>query len=83
MPLIIKFPGKIKGITKISEPVVGTDIYPTILDFLDLPLIPDQHMDGESVNPLIKWKKFPKPGGCLFHFPHYHHQFHGTKWGNT
>ena len=73
VPLIIKFPGKIKPETKINEPVVGTDIYPTILDMLGLPLIPKQHMDGVSLKPLLSGKKSIKREAIYFHFPHYHH----------
>ena len=73
VPLIIKFPGKIKAGTQISEPVVGTDLYPTILDFLDLPLTPHQHMDGESVKPLLAGEKSLEREAIYFHLPHYHH----------
>jgi arylsulfatase A-like enzyme len=73
VPLIMKFPGKIKAGTKILEPVVGTDLYPSILDLLDLPLIPDQHRDGESVKPLLTGKKSLNREAIYFHFPHYHH----------
>ncbi|MBD37407.1 MAG: sulfatase [Opitutae bacterium] len=73
VPLIIKFPGKIKAGTKISEPVVGTDIYPTILDLLGLPLTPEQHLDGESLNPLLTGKNSFNREAIYFHFPHYHH----------
>ena len=52
---------------------MGTDLYPTILDFLDLPLIPDQHMDGESVKPLITNGKSLNREAVYFHLPHYHH----------
>jgi arylsulfatase A-like enzyme len=69
----MKFPGKIKAGTKILEPVVGTDLYPSILDLLDLPLIPDQHRDGESVKPLLTGKKSLNREAIYFHFPHYHH----------
>jgi arylsulfatase A-like enzyme len=73
VPLIIKFPGKIKAGTKISEPVVGTDLYPTILDLLGLPLTPEQHLDGKSLNPLLTGKNSFNREAIYFHFPHYHH----------
>ena len=31
VPLLIKFPGRIKAGTQIKEPVINTDLYPTIL----------------------------------------------------
>jgi arylsulfatase A-like enzyme len=73
VPLIMKFPGKIKAGTKIPEPIVGTDLYPSILDLLGLPLHPEQHMDGESVKPLFSDKKSLNREAIYFHFPHYHH----------
>jgi arylsulfatase A-like enzyme len=73
VPLIIRFPGRIKPGTKIEEPVIGTDLYPTILDMLDLPLIPSQHLDGVSLKPLLKGKKSLDRDAIYFHFPHYHH----------
>ena len=73
VPLIIRFPGKIKAGTKISEPVVGTDLYPTILDLLGLPLTPEQHLDGKSLNPLLTGKNSINREAIYFHFPHYHH----------
>ena len=52
---------------------MGTDLYPTILDLLGLPLIPGQHMDGESLNPLLTGKNSFNREAIYFHFPHYHH----------
>ena len=74
VPLIIKMPGKTKPSLRIKEPVLSTDLYPTILDLLDLPLIPEQHRDGKSLKPLLsgKNKKIDREA-LYFHFPHYHH----------
>ena len=36
-----------------SEPVCSTDFYPTILEYCGLPLKPDQHLDGQSLVPLM------------------------------
>lgn len=50
--------------------VTSTDFYPTILDMLDLPTKPEQHMDGVSLVPLLKGKDI-KRESLHFHFPHY------------
>ena len=55
VPLIIKMPGKTKPGLKTKQPVLSTDLYPTILDLLDLPLIPDQHRDGLKLKKYFKW----------------------------
>jgi arylsulfatase A-like enzyme len=74
VPLIIKMPGKIKEGLKIEEPVLSTDLYPTILDLLDLPLMPTQHKDGKSLKPILnEHKKKTGREAIYFHYPHYHH----------
>ena len=52
VPLIIKMPGKTKPGLKTKQPVLSTDLYPTILDLLDLPLIPE-HRDGLSLKKFL------------------------------
>lgn len=74
VPLIIDYPGKIAEGLRIAEPVVSTDIYPTILGLAGLPPLPNQHIDGVSLVPLLEGNK-PSLGreAVYFHFPHYHH----------
>ena len=50
-------PGKTKPGLKTKQPVLSTDLYPTILDLLDLPLIPDQHRDGLSLKNILNGEK--------------------------
>jgi arylsulfatase A len=72
-PLIIKWPGKIKAGSTCDEMVIGTDFYPTILDFAGLPAKPDQHQDGVSITPLLTGTKTDLERDCLYwHYPHYH-----------
>ena len=72
--MIIKLPGKVNAGVKISEPVIGTDLYPTILDLLDLSLMPDQHKDGQSLKALVNGaQKRIQRDALYFHYPHYHH----------
>jgi len=53
-PLIVKWPGVVKAGSFCSEPVISTDLYPTMLEMAGLDLMPDQHMDGESLVGLLK-----------------------------
>lgn len=72
VPLIIKWPGKIKpGIS--SERVVGMDLYPTILGASGLSMRPAQHVDGLNLIPLLTKKSKLKQRPIVFHFPHYTH----------
>lgn len=74
VPLIVRLPGKVKAGRTIEEPVVTTDIYPTILELAGLPLRPDQHLDGRSLAGLLSGDEESLEREALyFHYPHYHH----------
>lgn len=71
-PYFIKVPGK-KGGASIDYPVTGADFYPTLLDLVDIPLKPEQHLDGVSLKPLFEGQTLD--GRPLFwHYPHYGNQ---------
>ncbi|HOJ39803.1 MAG TPA: sulfatase [bacterium] len=74
--LIIRWPGVTdrKGRQVCSVPVVSTDFYPTILEMAGLPLLPQQHMDGVSLAPLLQGKEKIDRENIFFHFPHYGNQ---------
>ncbi|MHC4528279.1 MAG: sulfatase, partial [Planctomycetota bacterium] len=71
-PMIIKWPGVVKPGSVCSEPVTSTDFYPTMLEMSSLPLIPDQHVDGLSLLPLLKNHGKLKRNAIYWHYPHYH-----------
>lgn len=71
VPVIIKWPGQGKTNKVCKVPIISTDFYPTILDMLGLPLLPDQHKDGVSVAPLLKGKEALDRKAIFWHFPHY------------
>jgi len=71
-PMIIKWPGVVKPGSVCSEPVTSTDFYPTMLEMAGLPLIPEQHVDGISLMPLLKNKGKLKRKAIYWHYPHYH-----------
>ncbi len=74
VPLIIRYPPAVKGGQRIDQPVISTDIYPTILDLAGLPLRPQQHVDGVSLKPLLSGTAAKLDRQAIyFHFPHYHH----------
>jgi len=73
VPLIIRLPGAVRAGVTSEEPVVSTDFYPTILDMVGLPLRPEQHLDGQSLKPLLTGSASSLDRNALyFHFPHYH-----------
>ena len=56
-----------------NYPVTGTDFYPTILDLANIDLIPEQHVDGVSLKPLLEGKNLPERP-LYWHYPHYGNQ---------
>jgi len=71
VPLIVYWPGHTKPGMVTDVPVTGTDFYPTLLEMLDLPLMPEQHKDGISFVPLLDGKPFIGHDAIYWHFPHY------------
>jgi arylsulfatase A-like enzyme len=68
VPLIVKWPGKIaKNSTSLTQ-VTGTDHYPTILQLANLPLSPEDHIDGLSYLEALEGKKVTRPA-FFFHSP--------------
>lgn len=51
VPMMIRFPGRIKPGTKVKAPVSNMDLFATILDYLDMP---PHHSDGRSLRGLIE-----------------------------
>ena len=70
VPLIVHWPGKIKSNSTSQAIVTGTDFYPTLLEMLGLPVLPEQHMDGRSFVPALKGQAYDR-GPVFWHFPHY------------
>ena len=72
-PYFIQVPWLENNGVKNSYPVTGTDFYPTILDLANIDLMPQQHVDGVSLKPLLEGKTLP--GRPLYwHYPHYGNQ---------
>ncbi|MDF7824507.1 sulfatase-like hydrolase/transferase [Pontiellaceae bacterium B12227] len=57
VPLLMRYPGKIKAGTVISKPVSCIDLQPTILDYTGQPA--PQNIDGISLRPLINNPDLP------------------------
>ena len=73
-PLLVSYPPAIKPGLRLAEPVVSTDIFPTVLGLAGLPLLPNQHLDGVNLAPLLEGATTKLDRGAIFfHLPHYHH----------
>jgi arylsulfatase A-like enzyme len=72
-PLIIHVPGLTPPGSATGAPAIGMDFYPTILDLAGLPLMPQQHVDGVSLVPVLKGGTIG-PRDLFWHYPHYGNQ---------
>jgi arylsulfatase A len=70
VPLIVHWPGKIPPNSTSHAIVTGTDYYPTLLEMLNLPALPEQHIDGKSFVPALRAEAYDR-GPIYWHFPHY------------
>ncbi len=71
-PMFIKCPSVVKEGSVCDEPVTSTDFYPTMLEMAGLGLMPEQHIDGVSLMPLLKNKGRLERKAIYWHYPHYH-----------
>jgi len=71
-PMLIKWPGTVAPGQVCNEPVTSTDFYPTMLEMVELPLRPKQHVDGVSLVPLLRQKGTLRRDAIYWHYPHYH-----------
>ena len=73
VPLIIQDPDCPLHGTTTDVPAIGTDFYPTILEYAGLPLLPEQHVDGRSLIPVLEGSGLPSRA-LYWHYPHYGNQ---------
>ncbi len=77
VPLILRAPGVSRKGAVCQEPVISMDFFPTMLELAGLPLMPQRHVDGFSLVPLLKGEKSRLQRDALYwHYPHYH----GSTW---
>ncbi|MDY7396287.1 sulfatase [Aureibaculum sp. 2210JD6-5] len=69
-PMIVRWPKQVTAGTSCDEPVISTDFYPTLLDLAEIESIPNQHIDGHSLKPLLYGKEL-KERPIFWHYPHY------------
>jgi len=70
-PMAVRWPGVVKpGVTS-ETPVIGIDLYPTILEMTGAPTPEGKLLDGESIVPLLKGRKDLNRQAIFWHFPAY------------
>lgn len=71
-PMIVKWPGVTKAGSRCSEPVIGIDFYPTLLEVTQTPRPKGYELDGVSLVPVLKNAATSlKRKAIYWHFPCY------------
>ena len=71
VPLIIRWPGKIKPKTLDETPVILTDLYPTILEVSGIDSNVNYPVDGKNLLPLLKERKKLNNRSLFWHYPNF------------
>lgn len=71
VPFIVRWPDRVKPGSVSSEPVIGMDVPPTILEAAGIALRPHQHLDGENLVPVLTGAGSLKRSALYWHYPHY------------
>jgi arylsulfatase A-like enzyme len=69
VPLIVSFPGQVKGGSVSAAPAVGSDLYPTLLGLAGLELQPKAHADGVNLVPALTGKELVRRRPIIWHSP--------------
>ncbi len=61
VPLIVKWPGRVKAGSVSKVQVTGTDIYPTLMEMANANQLPEQHIDGVSFVRALDGETYQRP----------------------
>jgi arylsulfatase A-like enzyme len=73
-PYLVYIPWLSSEKKEYNYPVTGADFYPTILEYANIKLLPNQHKDGISLKSIIENGKIPNERPLYWHYPHYGNQ---------
>lgn len=71
VPLAVRWPGRVAEGGRSAIPVMGADLYPTILEAAAVGLPAGQPVDGESLWPILSGAGQLDRDALFFHFPSY------------
>ena len=71
VPLIVRWPGVVRGGATCRTPVISTDFYPTLLEAAGLPGETGKTLDGESILPALRQTGRLKRKAIFLHYPNY------------
>jgi arylsulfatase A-like enzyme len=70
-PMAVRWPRVVKPGTTCETPVIGVDLFPTILEMTGAPRPAGKLLDGQSIVPLLKGAKGLSREAIFWHFPAY------------
>ncbi len=79
VPLIVRWPGKVRPGGVCDMPVIGIDFYPTILEMTGATKPSGHILDGESLVPLLTQSAALRREAIFWHFPAYLEAYRGGK----
>ena len=79
VPMIVRWPGRVQPGSMCHTPVIGTDLYPTMLEMAGVPGPAGQVLDGESLIPLLSEKGCLAREAIFWHFPGYLQSYDRSK----
>ena len=71
-PLFVRYPAGLAP-AEVDAPVIGADLYPTLLALAGVEADPAQEIDGKDLLPLIRREAWPERP-LVWHYPHYGNQ---------
>ncbi len=71
VPMVVRWPGKVRAGSATNEPVSGVDLYPTILEAAGVRAPQGYVLDGDSLVPLLTGSGALPPRALFWHFPAY------------
>lgn len=77
VPLIIHWPGVTRPGSTVDTPVMSIDLYPTVVQMVNLPETPTHRPDGVSLVALLKQSGGLQRDELFWHYPHYQHYQQG------
>lgn len=72
VPLIVRAPGLTEAGTQSDVSEVSTDLFPTLLETAGHAPLPQQHLDGLSLKPMLAGEGSLARDAVYFYYPHYH-----------
>jgi arylsulfatase A-like enzyme len=80
VPMIARWPGRIKAGTSCDVPVIGIDLFPTFLELTRAPKPAGHILDGQSLLPLLTRGNAFKRKAIFWHFPAYLEPYNDSQW---